>query len=753
MTKSLLGIFFLVGLILLLQPTFSAADSQVFEIPRIEGVSIEGEAGDWASEGFRVHLLIGPDGNILSPDDFDVKFRMGWNAEGLLILAVVRDDHPQEHQRTSQLWRCDCLEVFVADAVGSDNRYQVIISSGADPTYKRMRHHIYDWRPERQRNKPLTVQAASRRIDGEATIEILLPWRNLGVEPELGLELGFQLVAHDFEGNSGHTESFRVGWYPGLEPANPRNMYGVRLSEDAGEAVLFRAWREITPGRCGLSVLGASELVGLPVEVMIDSAHIYEGKMELHNGRAVFHYAFPERKDRESWPAVKILLDGRVVSTFPSLPTLEAILTKYEEALGGRKHLSDIRTRKLVGELVHDFPGRAPQTTRFPVEVDAGILDSWKLVIHSQSGRQQMGCDGTHGWIQDNDRILIDNHQKRSRLAYVFDPQGVLRFEEYYPELNLTEKRVFEGRQEYVVKARKADGTLEWLFFDAESGLLRRLGGDLEIQEYGREQNVLFPKRIFISREGGSSRYAFREMRINPSLEPAHFAVPDLDDVFPDAFEGLADSPALPLLKAFPSGHEDMNVPCRDGRFLHDFIVENGYRKGLEIGTFTGYSALWMGLAFEKTGGRLITIEIDPSSGREARANIQKAELNNVVDSRIADAFKEISEIEGMFDFVFIDAWKPDYVKFLGLLRDRVTPGGAIVAHNVTNYAQDMRDYLEAIGNDPGLVTSFKELSAEGMSISIVDRSLVFHISSLLPAASFAASGRPARHYGFYAQK
>jgi len=107
-------------------------------------------------------------------------------------------------------------------------------------------------------------------------------------------------------------------------------------------------------------------------------------------------------------------------------------------------------------------------------------------------------------------------------------------------------------------------------------------------------------------------------------------------------------------------------------------------------------------------------------SGQEARRNFKKAGLEDVIDSRINDAFEEIPKIEGKFDFVFIDAWKPDYLKFLRLLKDRVLPGSAIIAHKVTNYARDMRDFLNAIKNDPHLETTFNEISAEGMSISIV---------------------------------
>jgi len=127
-----------------------------------------------------------------------------------------------------------------------------------------------------------------------------------------------------------------------------------------------------------------------------------------------------------------------------------------------------------------------------------------------------------------------------------------------------------------------------------------------------------------------------------------------------------------------------------------------------------------MGLAFQKTGGQLITMEIDKGYGQVAQQNFRKAGLEDVIDSRINDAFAEIPKIEGQFDFDFIDAWKPDYIRFLRLLKDRILPGGAILAHNVTNHARDMREFLDAIKNDPNLETTFNEISGEGMSISIV---------------------------------
>jgi predicted O-methyltransferase YrrM len=331
-----------------------------------------------------------------------------------------------------------------------------------------------------------------------------------------------------------------------------------------------------------------------------------------------------------------------------------------------------------------------------------------------------MGYDGERGWTQDADRVLIDERQARSRLAYLFHPRGAVHLEDYFSKMSVQGKVISEGRTEYAVKAQDRRGNPVTLHFDAQNGLLVRLGEDIAVKSYRRMEGVLHPVLIAITRRGGTSTYRFDDITVNVALGDARFAVPSLGEVFPEVFEGINDPRIVPLLKDFPSVHEDMNVPARDGRFLHDLIIRNGYKRGLEIGSFTGYSALWLGLAFRKTGGRLVTIEFDGASGAEARKNIGRAGLEAVVDARIADAFTEIPRIEGDFDFVFIDAWKPDYVKFLDLVRGRVVAGGAIVGHNVTNYAEDMQDYLAAIRNDPGLATTFQELSAEGMSVSIV---------------------------------
>ncbi len=187
-----------------------------------------------------------------------------------------------------------------------------------------------------------------------------------------------------------------------------------------------------------------------------------------------------------------------------------------------------------------------------------------------------------------------------------------------------------------------------------------------------------------------------------------------------DPFQGITDEKVLPMLKHLPYRHGGMNVPAEDGRLLYDIILDKAYKKGLEIGTSNGYSALWLGMAFKVTGGHLITLEIEPKRAIEARENFEHAGLDDIIDSRINDALKEIPVLEGKFDFVFIDAWKPDYMKYLELILPKMKPGGVITAHNVTSQGSSMKDFLDEIQQNPKLSTIIDRSSRAGVSISYV---------------------------------
>lgn len=142
---------------------------------------------------------------------------------------------------------------------------------------------------------------------------------------------------------------------------------------------------------------------------------------------------------------------------------------------------------------------------------------------------------------------------------------------------------------------------------------------------------------------------------------------------------------------------QDMNVPAVDGQILHDIIVENGYTQALEIGTSTGHSAIWIAWALSKTGGKLITIEIDEDRYNEGVGNFEEAGLSEYIDARLANAHTLVPELEGPFDFVFSDADKDWYTNYFKAIDPNLVVGGCFTAHNIGRGRGGTADFYEHI--------------------------------------------------------
>lgn len=176
----------------------------------------------------------------------------------------------------------------------------------------------------------------------------------------------------------------------------------------------------------------------------------------------------------------------------------------------------------------------------------------------------------------------------------------------------------------------------------------------------------------------------------------------------------------LKAIKAADKGQ--LAVSEEDGRFLRVLVAARGAKSILEIGAASGYSGIWLGLGARESGGRVVAIEYDPVRAKEALENVRKAGLDDVVRIVHGDGFKEIPKLQGPFDLVFLDAWKPDYKKFFDLVFPRLSVGGLFVAHNVLNKANEMKPFLETIHGHPRLFTSIVAPSGEGISISYKTR-------------------------------
>ena len=168
-------------------------------------------------------------------------------------------------------------------------------------------------------------------------------------------------------------------------------------------------------------------------------------------------------------------------------------------------------------------------------------------------------------------------------------------------------------------------------------------------------------------------------------------------------------------------GRGNMNVPAVDGQTLHDIIVKNNYTRAVEIGTSTGHSGIWIAWALSKTGGKLITIDIDERRHRQALENFEVAGLSDYIDARLGDAHEIVPALEGPFDFVFSDADKYWYKNYFIALDPKLEVGGCYTSHNVYMGSYRRRggsgDYLDYLLSLPNYETTVDNRGG-GLAIS-----------------------------------
>lgn len=169
------------------------------------------------------------------------------------------------------------------------------------------------------------------------------------------------------------------------------------------------------------------------------------------------------------------------------------------------------------------------------------------------------------------------------------------------------------------------------------------------------------------------------------------------------------------------SNWHDLNVPYEDGQALHDLIVKNKYSSALEIGTSTGHSTIWMAWALSKTGGKLVTIEIDEDRHKKAVENLKAMGLSAYVDARLADAHELVKTLQGPFDFIFSDADKTWYTQYFKDLQSKLAVGGCFTAHNVNNNFSGIREFMDYVQSQKNFETKVIG-SREGISVSYKKR-------------------------------
>jgi predicted O-methyltransferase YrrM len=194
-----------------------------------------------------------------------------------------------------------------------------------------------------------------------------------------------------------------------------------------------------------------------------------------------------------------------------------------------------------------------------------------------------------------------------------------------------------------------------------------------------------------------------------------------LDDQVRAVLERLEREDTDERARDVPQGQRARQVAPTTGRFLFALVAPQADCEVLEIGGSRGYSTIWLAAAARMLGGRVLSLENDAAKAEAWRTNIAEAGLEEWAELVEGDAFETLGRLDDVFDVVFLDAEKDDYERLFALARQKLEPGGLVVADNVLSHPDPLAQYAAARQADPTLSSVTVPLD-RGLELSVVLR-------------------------------
>lgn len=237
----------------------------VFEIPKIEGVMIDGDGEDWGDNGYPIENIKRFGGPTATIDSF---VKLGWDERGLLFLLKIGKDNSNwfENRNADELWNGDGVELYMSPRQGNPNVIQWVIGPGMNNPNDSIRTTPYDFRVDDEyKNVPLDLQVEVSKNEDRMgyTMEVMIPWDGIAITPFVGREIGVQIIINSATGPDGYTPNC---WFPGLKVFKfPNHLHRVKLAEKAGprdvmQVSLFKMQWYSMQMSVGLSKFGSYQI-------------------------------------------------------------------------------------------------------------------------------------------------------------------------------------------------------------------------------------------------------------------------------------------------------------------------------------------------------------------------------------------------------------------------------------------------------------------------------------------------------------
>jgi hypothetical protein len=210
--------------------------AETFDIPRLDGITIDGDDGEWGDHG--LHVSVMGRWQRWSPaatPSGEADLRVGWDERGVLLRLRMVD---AQHLEDEVLWKLDAVEIFLVDQPGSASMYQAVLSPGLDEHFNQLRWRFY--RDTRPPGSPIPTLTAARRLTADGyCMEVLLPWSDIGGSAVPSRTFGMQVIIDDADMSRDRADTETLCWFSDRNTyLDTSKVHCLRLSDAPGPAVL-----------------------------------------------------------------------------------------------------------------------------------------------------------------------------------------------------------------------------------------------------------------------------------------------------------------------------------------------------------------------------------------------------------------------------------------------------------------------------------------------------------------------------------
>lgn len=286
------------------------------DIPYLTGIQIDGDASDWGDRGFRVEMMTHRNLEGCTADDFEPRYRLGWNDEGLLLLLTVQDDVPIEQSLLKHLWSQDSARISMSSDRAGRPGYVVFVAPGVDPENPGTKYHFEDSGNSIVPRDYLSATAVGAKIEGGYILEILLPWDNLALEPGDGVTLDFMLTVGDIDKRD------ETLWFSGWNADSAYQLCLARKASPPVKAYTVGNYHRFQETK--ITVCAVRELAGQRVQIRQGKNRLGEARLEERSGRALATISLPIPPVGETWDGLEAIIRGQAPLPI-ALPDLNEI--------------------------------------------------------------------------------------------------------------------------------------------------------------------------------------------------------------------------------------------------------------------------------------------------------------------------------------------------------------------------------------------------------------------------------------------